>query len=82
MLEQIRSLGAFEVVCNSDGSKANSDKQNRLWQILQKQQVLTTETMGSNISLTLEAWEVNQLLLLALFPMFLKSRSIQNEVIL
>ena len=57
MLEQIRSLGAFEVVCNSDGSKANSDKQNRLWQILQKQQVLTTETMGSNMSLTLEAWD-------------------------
>ena len=56
MLEQVRSLGAFEVVCNSDSSKINTDKQNKLWQILQKQQVLTTETMGSNISLTLEAW--------------------------
>ena len=58
MLEQVCSLGAFEVVCDSDGAKANTEKQKKLWQILQKQQVLTTETMRSNISLTLEAWDV------------------------
>jgi putative AlgH/UPF0301 family transcriptional regulator len=57
MLEQVRSLGAFEVVCGSDGSKANADTQNKLWKILQRQQVLTSESMASNVSLTLAAWD-------------------------
>ena len=58
MLEQVRSLGAFEVVCGSDGSKANADTQNKLWKIIQRQQVLTSESMASNLSLTLAAWDV------------------------
>jgi len=57
MMEQVRSLGVFEIECNSDGSAADTKRISKMWSLLEKQQVLTSESMGGNIDIALSIWE-------------------------
>lgn len=57
MMEQVRSLGTFEIAFNPGGSSADTKRISKMWSLLQKQKVLTSETMGENIEIAVSTWE-------------------------